>query len=26
MVNVHKGGTFDVHNFRVMSNGPVRSA
>jgi predicted phosphodiesterase len=26
MVNVHKGGTFDVHNFRVMSNGTVRSA
>jgi predicted phosphodiesterase len=26
MVTVHQGGAFDVHNFRVMSDGTVRSA
>lgn len=26
VVTVHKGGTFDTHNYRVMSDGTVRSA
>lgn len=26
MATVHKGGAFDVHNFRVMGDGTVRSA
>lgn len=26
VATVHKGGTFDVHNYRVMSDGTVRSA
>ena len=26
LATVHKGGEFDVHNYRVMSNGTVRSA
>jgi hypothetical protein len=26
MAVVHKGGVFDLHNYRVMSDGTVRSA
>lgn len=26
VVNVHKNGTFDVHNYRIMGDGTVRSA
>jgi hypothetical protein len=26
MVNVHENGTFDVHNYRIMGDGTVRSA
>jgi hypothetical protein len=26
MATIHKGGAFDVNNYRVMSDGTVRSA
>jgi hypothetical protein len=26
MVAIHKGGAFDVHNYRVMQDGTVRTA